>query len=486
MRRANPETNRYCLGVYVVRLDAGRRLIRLDSGGDYMLDDAPNGDKPAVPIGLQDVAILRWSPDGRWVGFLRRDNGSTQLWRARSDGSGSQMLTHGQADVRDFAWSADGTSLIIEIHPGVARSNAAIDREGLVGWHLDDRAEIGIGARPLVVDTTPPTIESLDPATGIGRPGGQAERTWLQQQTAPDFGGAGAGTSGRKSRRAWAEVDSLHPADGRLWTSQDDRPPTSCEASVCRGQILGVWWRPKDRALTYMRREGWSRGSIGVYRWQPGHIPHRVLDTDDLLTGCTLAADQLVCMEETSARPRHLVMLNPNHGTRDLLFDPNPEWGHVALGRIERLHWYNKFGIECFGDLVLPPGLTGRQRLPLVVVQYITRGFLRGGTGDEVPIQLLAAQGFAVLSVQNPLRIGYDLASLFSAALAGQLVAAIERDKARHGDQAPVALGQAGTLPDVAEQHLVAIVGERGGDVAIELLRRAPPIGHHTVSRSAE
>jgi len=35
-------------------------------------------------------------------------------------------------------------------------------------------------------------------------------------------------------------------------------------------------------------------------------------------------------------------------------------------------------------------------------VQYSSRGFLRGGTGDEYPIQLFAAYGFAVLSVQAP------------------------------------------------------------------------------------
>ncbi|KAK0340820.1 hypothetical protein LTR94_028929, partial [Friedmanniomyces endolithicus] len=40
--------------------------------------------------------------------------------------------------------------------------------------------------------------------------------------------------------------------------------------------------------------------------------------------------------------------------------------------------------------------------LPLVIVQYESRGFLRGGTADEYPIQLLAARGFAVLSFNKP------------------------------------------------------------------------------------
>jgi hypothetical protein len=44
--------------------------------------------------------------------------------------------------------------------------------------------------------------------------------------------------------------------------------------------------------------------------------------------------------------------------------------------------------------------------LPLVIVQYDSRGFLRGGTGDEYPIQAMAAQGFAVLSFNRPMWYG--------------------------------------------------------------------------------
>jgi dipeptidyl aminopeptidase/acylaminoacyl peptidase len=59
-------------------------------------------------------------------------------------------------------------------------------------------------------------------------------------------------------------------------------------------------------------------------------------------------------------------------------------------------------GVESFADLVLPPDHRAGERHPLIVVQYRSRGFLRGGTGDEVPIQPLAARGFAVLSFDRP------------------------------------------------------------------------------------
>ncbi len=85
-----------------------------------------------------------------------------------------------------------------------------------------------------------------------------------------------------------------------------------------------------------------------------------------------------------------------------VVWEPNPELSRVQLAKAERLHWKNDVGIESFGDLVLPPDHRSGQRHPLVIVQYESRGFLRGGTGDEYPIQVLAANGFAVLSVQRP------------------------------------------------------------------------------------
>jgi hypothetical protein len=54
------------------------------------------------------------------------------------------------------------------------------------------------------------------------------------------------------------------------------------------------------------------------------------------------------------------------------------------------------------GDLVLPVGYRKGTTYPLVVVQYDTRGFLRGGTDDEYPIQAFANRGYAVLSFSHP------------------------------------------------------------------------------------
>src|SRR3954465_4016481 len=54
----------------------------------------------------------------------------------------------------------------------------------------------------------------------------------------------------------------------------------------------------------------------------------------------------------------------------------------------------------------------------------------------------------------------------------GQLPLAAKRDQRRDDDQAGVALLQTGTLPDLAEQHLLAVIDQVGNDVADGVARR--------------
>lgn len=97
-----------------------------------------------------------------------------------------------------------------------------------------------------------------------------------------------------------------------------------------------------------------------------------------------------------------LAAIDADTGVGRVIHDPNPSWAHKQTGAVERFRFHNAYGVESYADLVLPPLHKRGERHPLVVVQYISDGFLRGGTGDEVPIQALAARGFAVLSFARP------------------------------------------------------------------------------------
>jgi dipeptidyl aminopeptidase/acylaminoacyl peptidase len=412
LRRADAKTNSYCYGIYVLGLGRGASLVTADVGGKFVLDRTPLANKPAVPVGIQTPETPLWSPDGHFIAYLRRDDETTRLWLARADGSGAAAQTAKDVDVSDFAWTSDGSGLIFATHPGLAKADAAIVREGLAGWHFDDRVVLSTGARPIAVDPLPTAIDVIEIASSVTRPATGREKVRLESNgSINDANGtdhAGLGV--------WVATNDLLPADGQVWLRAQDGTSKRCDQPSCRGWITGAWRANDGRAILFMRREGYALAATGIYRWTPGKAARRLLETEDVLTDCQIAKPGLVCLDEASEQPRRLVILDTTSGALRSLFDPNPEWRNMHLGRVQRLHWVNDRGLETIGDLVTPPDYRVGRPLPLVVVQYATRGFLRGGVGDEFPIQLLAAQGFAVLSFQNPQRIGEWLGATDAAA----------------------------------------------------------------------
>lgn len=404
LRRAVPASNAYCLGMYVLRADGRGSVIMVDQGGEFMLDRLPLAGRPTSDLSSGYPAAIRpqWSPDGQWIAYLRRDDGVTQVWRAKADGALAQRVSHAAADVTDFAWSSDGSALVYATQPGIADARARLAKEALAGFHYDERFYPSASAHPFPLGDGSPVVDAVDVAGGSVRHATSNE----QQLLAPDTHGlappdAELTAASRTGQTAWSAPRSLLPVQKHVWVRTAAGKIAECSSSLCSGKLTNLWWTRSDAALLYVRREGWASAQTGVYRWEPGLPPRRVLLTDDVLVGCEPSADALVCLIEGSTTPRHIERIDTMTGARSVLFDPNPEFARLRLGSVERLRWRNAHGFETLGDLVLPPGYSGG-RLPLIVVQYSTRGFLRGGTGHDYPIQLFASRGYAVLSFQRP------------------------------------------------------------------------------------
>ncbi|WP_222887015.1 Atxe2 family lasso peptide isopeptidase [Sphingobium sp. PNB] len=204
-------------------------------------------------------------------------------------------------------------------------------------------------------------------------------------------------------RVAWAHGPEGSPDDrAYIKVNESDHTSRLCRATACSGVDV-LWWTSDGRRVQFIRREGWAASEMAVYEWQPRRkSPVRLYSTPDLLIDCQPANERLICAREQSTVPRQVILLDPRTGLADILFDPNPTFRKFALGEVERLNLRNAFGLESFGDLIYPVGYEPGKRYPLIVVQYVSRGFLRGGVGDEFPIQVFANHGFAVLSVQRP------------------------------------------------------------------------------------
>src|SRR4029077_4131371 len=82
-----------------------------------------------------------------------------------------------------------------------------------------------------------------------------------------------------------------------------------------------------------------------------------------------------------------------------VLLDANPEFQNLQLSPAQRIDVSIPYGDHFWAHLVLPPDHESGKRYPLIVTTYRDGvDFLRGGIGDEYPIQVFAANGFAVLN----------------------------------------------------------------------------------------
>jgi dipeptidyl aminopeptidase/acylaminoacyl peptidase len=406
--RADAATNTVCRALVSLAAKPGASPRVLDIGGEPIFElVATRGLLTDYGYAAVDVPI--WSPDGQWLAYLRREHGVTQLWRVKADGTDAQPVTQSAASVETFAWSKDGTALLFGTQAGLVEAMRQREIEGLSGYRYDDRYVPYNEDRPGIRMPIPLAYFAADLATGgirkaldseasLARPRPAADSDADYQRSAKGPAGQLAQTRFRDPAQLFKKID--------VWARLANGQEVRCMAAECSGSVFNrltnLWWSADGKTVLILRRTGWGHSENALYRWDPtSNRIAEVFRTPDLLSGCDLIGNRLVCASDSSKMPRRLVEFDVATGRRLTLWDANPEFANLNLGTVQRLHWKNKDGFENFGDLVLPPGYRPGQRLPMIVVQYTTRGFLRGGTGDEYPIWLFAQRGFAVLSVQK-------------------------------------------------------------------------------------
>jgi dipeptidyl aminopeptidase/acylaminoacyl peptidase len=401
MHRADPDNNRYCVGIFVLPLNMSAAPREVDVSDELPLVTLRRPDRAASPTGIVLDNTPHWSPDGKWLAYLKSVDGVTQVWRAELFGGIATALTHSGVDVDDFRILPSGKSLVYASRPGIAGERAKIAHEGLSGWHFDERWTPIAQSRPFVPDTAPSEAVVLDLASSTVRHANEDEHAIVQQrpQGVP-IDGIVFAASGQGSV-AWLEYGRTSQL--KIHVRRRGHSLESCDVAACRSGVQpAIWWTHEGQKVRFIRREGWGSSLTTVYEWTPGSASlRRIYSTEDALIECKPVGNDLLCLREQSRRPRHLVMFDAEMRRASIVFDPNPAFQSLKLGKVERLNWRNAYGVEAFGDLVYPVGYANGRTYPLIVVQYRTRGFLRGGVGDEFPIQAFANRGYFVLSVEN-------------------------------------------------------------------------------------
>ncbi|MCW2387176.1 dipeptidyl aminopeptidase/acylaminoacyl peptidase [Sphingobium sp. B11D3B] len=405
VRRANPLTNSFCQRLLVIDRAATRDAVELDRGGDLIRPLFDLRNLAAVRAGTAQVITPRWSNDGSQIAFLKRIGDRTQIWVVSSNGGAAFRATDLDFEIEDFRWARDGQGFIVQGRPDLAKAEKAIDEEGRTGFLFDARFSPMMSDRPFPVGHYPTRYLRVGFSDQIGSDAQPEDIALFEPSADPDKPvEAMRFTADRRGNRAWLEKRdrSLLLSPSQLIVRWKTGSATMCVTKSCQG-IQRLWWMDGREALLFLSRDGWGASRSTLYRWDKGaKSPILLMSTQDALVGCILNANTLICAREGQRQPRRLVATDVATLRDRVLFDPNPQMASVRFGTVHRLQFRNALGMECFADLVLPPDARLGTKLPMVVVQYNSRGFLRGGTGDEVPIQVLAARGFAVLSFERP------------------------------------------------------------------------------------
>ncbi|OAN58641.1 hypothetical protein A7Q26_13425 [Sphingobium sp. TCM1] len=338
---------------------------------------------------------IRWSPDGRFLAYTKFFSDRSEIWIHDFVRHVSSRKLVSNVDIERLAWSIDGARLLYESRPGLTEARKAIATEGLSGFRFDGRFWPLSSDIPMPPADIPLVARAIDPSSGAPEAVQEADKGALHPDADRPAGSTAFARLG--DTMAWSA-----PSDDGLFSPamlhvRAGPKVLPCSYDACNG-IANLWWLPRE-VLVFQRRAGVDGSLTQFYAWRPGRgRPRLLLATTDALFGCREGGEGIICAQETSASPRHLVAVSVRNGSRRVIFDPNPEYPAAEAGIVRRLEWANTAGVKTYGDLVLPRQYKGDRRLPLVIVQYESRGFLRGGTGDEYPIQTLAAHGFAVLS----------------------------------------------------------------------------------------
>ncbi|MGN6279005.1 MAG: Atxe2 family lasso peptide isopeptidase [Sphingomonas sp.] len=400
VRRADPAHNLFCQALVIVTRggSAAPKVIPLNVQPVHQSYDLRGF---LTANGLISANPPRWSPDGKTIAILAPHDGTVQVLGVSTADGHSDFLTDASGGVIDFAWSGDGRSLIYSTRPGLSAFEAAADREAMVGYHYDGRVVPLLSPRPQPPASLAIAYRAVVRAGGHDRIATAKERGLLYPGTVGEKPAqAITEAAGQGKLRAW-----LVPSEPGKWMSpiklvaRADGQEVTCDAPACSGRLTHLW--VAEDSFLFLKREGWGDSLTALYRWRPGTPPQRLFATEDLLTGCDVVGGVLLCGKEGSLEPRRLWSYDPATGRQSTIFDPNPGFERHRLPRVERLHWSGPLGVQGFGDLVLPAGAAPTNGYPMIVVQYRTRGFLKGATGDEFPILSFATHGFAVLSIEN-------------------------------------------------------------------------------------
>lgn len=386
------ETNSYRSGLFVVDTAPGSLPVSLGTAGPPRFD----------VVGQISRYSLTWSPDGQWVTCLTNLNGSWQIWRWPQNGGKPEQLTHSAADIQEYEWSPDGKQIIFtaaeSMDPAVAKKTleSGILYDGSIRtWGHDTFPQLVLEAKPKRTQTWVYEIDSRNERSATADEQGRVNKSGVLQ-----LGPHESVLKSRLSKDGRSELLVVRtPAGFAIVLKSTVNNSLTQITPPSNAYISNLWWS-KDETQIYF-----EESDLKAVSTRGGPV-RELSKSTDILSDFSFDQDgsTAACIRTNPTLPPQIAILDLKTGIPRPLVDANPEFQNIALSPATRLEWKNKYGLATYGHLVKPLNYEPGKRYPLIVTTYASGGFLRGASGDEYPIQVFAANGFAVLDFAAPTR----------------------------------------------------------------------------------
>ncbi|HWV59614.1 MAG TPA: Atxe2 family lasso peptide isopeptidase [Sphingopyxis sp.] len=403
------EANASRLRWHIAAIDGGGEIVALDGGTE-------RPDASGVPVEAAPV----WDRDSRGLRFLALREGVAAVWHWR-EGQPLVREIVDEADILDFGLSADGKGVRYSVgatRAAIASAERSAYRDGVVvdaSINLNQPVAGGVieDGQRIMRRISSPWFDNQRILWDSPR----ADKIYVPADPAelPAAPSPLQGLSSRGADGSIAEISGAK-AEQRLRVRRTDGREVPCTAAPCRsGGLLALSWIPGRDALVLFAKDRSARETL--WRWDIGaRRATRLTVTSGALRvpgrppRCAVGADALYCADARPTTPPRLVRIAWD-GEERILAEPNQALGARISAKAEPMAWPGGFT----GFFLTPAGTSGP--LPVVVQYYMCDGFLKGGTGDEIPMLPLVEHGIAILcidAIRAPRAAGmegsYDLA----------------------------------------------------------------------------
>lgn len=409
------DTNSYRSGLFVIDTAPGSLPRRLGSAGPPRWDLTGQW-MPEPP---------KWSPDNRYIAYRLKTNGTWQMWRWDRDGRNALQLTHTDSDVVDFSWSKDGKEITFDVKKlPLPQTIQTIEEKGMLYQALSPVFE-----NKSIMQQEIEQLPNETEAWSFNLDSGQERKLSREEQDQREQWKLRLGDK-IVDEGKWASggdhgniIDPELSPDGsraifRTWNGESvaghatfplyikklgGGPPLAVNPEVSVGSS-SYWWSADAKHIYFSGSFGDGHSEylyvvsadggqpISLF---PDHKAAGYFDNFSVDDSGSLAAATL----ENNTIPPRIALIDLRNGTVRTLVDINPQFTNIRFSDATRIDWVTKYGQPGRGYLVKPLNYKPGQRYPLIVTTYYSGDyFLRGGGGEEYPIQVFAANGFAVLA----------------------------------------------------------------------------------------